>query len=314
MAIFRVEKTRDYTVMSNHHLKNIRISLRAKGLLSIMLSLPENWDYTLKGLARISLEGVDAIRMAIKELEAEGYIVRSRVRNEKGQLTESEYVIYEKPVSNPPAQEEPVQEEPMQVEPMQVEPMQEKPMLENPIQAKPILGEPTLEKSMQLNINILNTKLLNTKLLNTKLLNTNISNPILSNPSTQQNSRDGNGLDRIAVRERYQSVILENLDYEILCQREDKERLDEIVELMLDTVCTSKNSVRIAGDDYPAEVVRSRLLKLSSEHIEYVFDAMKKNTTHVRNIRQYLLAALFNASATIDNYYFSLVNNDLYGT
>ena len=309
--------------MSNHHLKNIRISLRAKGLLSIMLSLPENWDYTLKGLARISLEGVDAIRMAIQELETEGYIVRSRVRNEKGQLTESEYVIYEKPVSNPPAQEEPVQEEPvqeepvqeepmqeepMQVEPMQVEPMQEKPMLEkpmleNPIQAKPILGEPTLEKSMQLNINILNTK----------LLNTNISNPILSNPSTQQNSRDGNGLDRIAVRERYQSVILENLDYEILCQREDKERLDEIVELMLDTVCTSKNSVRIAGDDYPAEVVRSRLLKLSSEHIEYVFDAMKKNTTHVRNIRQYLLAALFNAPATIENYYSALVNNDLYG-
>jgi len=294
MAIFRVEKTMNYTVMSNHHLKNIHISLRAKGLLSIMLSLPENWDYTLKGLARISLEGVDAIRKAIQELEAEGYIVRSRVRNEKGQLTESEYVIYEKPVSNPPAQEEPIQ----------VEPMQEKPMLENPIQAKPILGEPILDKSMQLNINILNTK----------LLNTNISNPILSNPSTQQNSSDGNGLDRIAVRERYQSVILENLDYEILCQREDKERLDEIVELMLDTVCTSRKSVRIAGDDYPAEVVRSRLLKLSSEHVEYVFDAMKKNTTHVRNIRQYLLAALFNASATIDNYYFSLVNNDLYGT
>jgi len=309
MAIFRVEKTRDYTVMSNHHLKNIRISLRAKGLLSIMLSLPENWDYTLKGLARISLEGVDAIRMAIKELEAEGYIVRSRVRNEKGQLTESEYVIYEKPVSNPPAQEEPVQEEPMQVEPMQVEPMQEKPMLENPIQAKPILGEPTLEKSTQLNIYKLNTKL-----LNTKLLNTNISNPILSNPSTQQNSRDGNGLDRIVVRERYQSAILENLDYEILCQREDKERLDEIVELMLDTVCTSKKSIRIAGDDYPAEVVRSRLMKLSSEHIEYVFDAMKKNTTHVRNIRQYLLATLFNAPTTIDNYYSALVNNDLYGT
>ena len=82
---------------------------------------------------------------------------------------------------------------------------------------------------------------------------------------------------------------------------------------MLDTVCTSRKTVRIAGDDYPADVVRSRLLKLSSEHVEYVFGAMKKNTTHVRNIRQYLLAALFNASATIDNYYFSLVNNDLYG-
>jgi len=294
MAVFRVEKNKDYTVISNHHLKNIRISLRAKGLLSIMLSLPENWDYTLKGLARISLEGVDAIRKAIQELEAEGYIVRSRVRNEKGQLTDAEYVIYEKPVHNPPVQEEPVQEEPTQAEPMQ-----ETPMLENPI-----LDTPALEKSTQLNINILNTK----------LLNTNISNPILSNPSSQQNSRDGNGLDTIALRERYQSVILENLDYEILCQREDKERLDEIVELMLDTVCTSRKTVRIAGDDYPADVVRSRLLKLSCEHIEYVFDAMKKNTTHVRNIRQYLLAALFNAPTTIDNYYFVLVNNDLYGT
>jgi len=299
MAVFRVEKTRDYTVMSNHHLKNIRISLRSKGLLSIMLSLPENWDYTLKGLARISLEGVDAIRMAIKELEAEGYIVRSRVRNEKGQLTEAEYVIYEKPASAPPTQEVPVQEQPTQVELVQ-----ENPMLENPIQAEPILDAPALEKSMQLNINILNTK----------LLNTNISNPILSNPSTHQNSRDGNGLDQIALRERYQSVILENLGYEVLCQREDKERLDEIVELMLDTVCTCKKSVRIAGDDYPADVVRSRFLKLSSEHIEYVFDAMKKNTNHVRNIRQYLLAALFNAPTTIDNYYSALVNYDLYGT
>jgi len=303
MAIFRVEKTMNYTVMSNHHLKNIRISLRAKGLLSIMLSLPENWDYTLKGLARISLEGVDAIRMAIKELEAEGYIVRSRVRNEKGQLTDAEYVIYEKPVSNPPAQEEPTQAEPVPEKPVQEKPMREEPMLENPIQAEPILDTPVLEKSTQLNINILNTK----------LLNTNISNPILSNPSTVQNSRDGNGLDRIALRERYQSVILENLDYEILCQREDKERLDEIVELMLDTVCTCRKSVRIAGDDYPTDVVRSRLLKLSCEHIEYVFEAMKKNTSHVRNIRQYLLAALFNATATIENYYFALVNKDLYG-
>ena len=288
MAVFRVEKTKDYTVISNHHLKNIRISLRAKGLLSIMLSLPENWDYTIKGLARISLEGVDAIRKAIQELEAEGYIVRSRVRNEKGQLTDAEYVIYEKPVSNPPAQEEPTP----------AEPMQETPMLENPI-----LDTPVLETSTQLNINILNTK----------LLNTNISNPILSNPSTQQNSRDGNGLDRIALRESYQSVILENLDYEILCQREDKERLDEIVQLMLDTVCTCRKSVRIAGDDYPAEVVRSRFLKLSSEHIEYVFDCLKNNTTRVRNIKKYLLAALYNAPSTMDNYYSSMVNHDLYG-
>ena len=97
MAVFRVERTRDYTVMSNHHLKNRSLSLKAKGLLSVMLSLPDEWDYTLRGLAAISKEGVDAIREAIRELEDAGYIVRSRGRNEKGQLSGTEYVIYEHP-------------------------------------------------------------------------------------------------------------------------------------------------------------------------------------------------------------------------
>ena len=97
MAVFRVERTRDYTVMSNHHLKNRSLSLKAKGLLSVMLSLPDEWDYTLRGLAAISKEGVDAIREAIRELEDAGYIVRSRGRNEKGQLSVTEYVIYEHP-------------------------------------------------------------------------------------------------------------------------------------------------------------------------------------------------------------------------
>ena len=84
MAVFRVEKTRDYTVMANHHLKNRTMTLKAKGLLSLMLSLPDDWDYTLKGLSLISVESIDAIREAVRELERAGYIVRSRERNEKG--------------------------------------------------------------------------------------------------------------------------------------------------------------------------------------------------------------------------------------
>ena len=84
-TVFRVQKTKDFTVMSNHHLKNKDLSLRSKGLLSFMLSLPEDWDYSLKGLATLNKEGIDAIRSAINELEAFGYIERSRVRNEKGQ-------------------------------------------------------------------------------------------------------------------------------------------------------------------------------------------------------------------------------------
>ena len=94
----------------------------------------------------------------------------------------------------------------------------------------------------------------------------------------------------------------------------DRDRLDELVELMVDTVCSNREMIRIAGDDYPAEVVKSRFLKIDSSHIEYVLERMRENTTYVRNIKKYLLAALYNAPATIDSYYASLVNHDLYGS
>ncbi len=97
MAVFRVERNTGYTVMSNHHLRNKELSLKAKGLLSQMLSLPEDWDYTLAGLSHINREKIDAIREAVKELEKAGYIVRSRERDEKGRLRGADYVIYEQP-------------------------------------------------------------------------------------------------------------------------------------------------------------------------------------------------------------------------
>ena len=101
MAVFRVERNKGYTVMSNHHLRNKELTLKAKGLLSQMLSLPEDWDYTLAGLSQINREKIDAIREAIKELERAGYIVRSRERDEKGRLRGADYVIYEQPHTEP---------------------------------------------------------------------------------------------------------------------------------------------------------------------------------------------------------------------
>ena len=130
MAVFRVEKNSGYTVMSNHHLRNRNLSLKAKGLLSQMLSLPEDWDYTLQGLARINRESIDAIRQAIRELEQAGYIQRSRERDEKGRLRGADYVIFELP--------QPI--------PASVSPTLENPTLENPTQENP-----TLENPMQLN-------------------------------------------------------------------------------------------------------------------------------------------------------------------
>ena len=109
MAVFRIDKTRDYTVMSNHHLRNTELSLKAKGLLSLMLSLPDNWDYTTKGLARICKDGVDSICAAVRELEEHRYVIRERVRNENGQLGSIEYTILEQPAEPSPERENPVQ-------------------------------------------------------------------------------------------------------------------------------------------------------------------------------------------------------------
>ena len=117
-------------------------------------------------------------------------------------------------------------------------------------------------------------------------------------------------------RESYRALILENIEYGVLSQNVqlDKDHLDELVELMVDTVCSNREMIRIAGDDYPAEVVKSRFLKIDSSHIEYVLERMRENTTYVRNIKKYLLAALYNAPVTMDSYYASLVSHDLYGS
>ena len=296
MSVFRVEKTRGYTVMSNHHLRNHALSLKAKGLLSQMLSLPDDWDYTLQGLAQINKESIDAIREAVRELERAGYIKRSRERDERGCLRGTVYTIYEQPHA------EPTPEEPAQEEPTQEEPTQEKPTLE-----KPMLEKPTLENPTQLNTK--NTK--KRKRQSTDLSITD-SIPFPSGfPETSAQKRT----ETKEMFESYRELILENIDYDVLASdpHVDHEQLDEIVDLVQETVCSTRSRIRVAGDDYPTEVVRSKLLKLNSEHIRFVMDCLKQNTTRIRNIRQYLLTALFNAPSTMNSYYAALVAHDMAG-
>ena len=254
--------------------------------MSQMLSLPEDWDYTLKGLSLINREKIDAIREAIKELERAGYIVRSRERDEKGRLRGADYVIFEQP--QPPTPDLPTLENPT---------------LDNPTQEKPMLEKPTLENPTQLNTDLQSTH----------------SIPILSpNPSpcgeaATPPERKGTEAAAQSAVDIYREIIKDNIDYHILKQdmKFDSDRLDEIVDLMLETVCTARKRVRIAGDDYPAELVKSKFMKLDGEHIRFVLDCMRENTTKIRNIKQYLKAALFNAPSTIGNYYTSLVAHDM---
>ena len=135
MAVFRVQKTQNYTIMSNHHLRNKALSLKAKGLLSLMLSLPEDWDYTTRGLASICKEGVDGIRATVRELENAGYIIRRRVRDQSGQVRSMEYTVFEQPQK--PEPENPVQAKPEREKPVQAKPAQENPAQENPAQENP---------------------------------------------------------------------------------------------------------------------------------------------------------------------------------
>jgi hypothetical protein len=321
LAIFRVEKTRDYTVMANHHLKNRSLSLKAKGLLSQMLSLPEDWDYTLKGLSMINRESVDAIREAIRELELARYIARTRERNDKGHLKGSDYTIFERPqfVGENADIERPVDIKTASDKPAWNIPTLENPTLDNPTldfpaQDKPMLDFPTLENPTQLNTNRTNTKLPSKNLPNTNQEKTNQSNPhqSISLSSSilyaEEEGWDGNGYDDAAsLRNR----IRKNIEYDYIIPRFSQDRLDEIVDLIVETLCSRKPYIIVAGDEYPASLVKDKLLRLNSSHIEYVIECLDKNTTYIRNIKKYLLTTLFNAPTTIDSYYAAMANHDI---
>ena len=199
------------------------------------------------------------------------------MRDEKGRLRGTEYVIYEQP------------------------PSFDLPTSENPILDYPTQEKPTLENPTQLNIDITNTQESNTDLLNTHSI------PFQSDEAKRNEATKKDF-------EIYRDLIRENIDYAVLVQENpyERDRVDEIVELIVDVLCTGKKRIRVAGNDYPSEVVKSRLLRLNSEHIKFVFDCLRENTTKIRNIRQYLLTTLWNAPATIGNYYSALVNHDLY--
>jgi len=294
MAVFRVQKNKDYTVMSNHHLRNTYLSLKAKGLLSLMLSLPENWDYTLHGLAYISLDGLSSIRAAVGELESAGYLKRRRLRNNKGQLTETEYTILEQP-------------EPIATR--TASPIYENPILDNPTLEKPILEKPTLENRMQLNTYISNKKELITDLSRTH------QSILPTKPQQHRNQIDApksSNADLMDEIEVHRVIIHKNIEYEILLERYDTKQIDELVQLMLDAICSTSQTIRIDRADYPTELVKSRLLTLQCQHIEYVLECLDKNTTKIKNIRNYLLTALYNSVSTIGSYYQAAVNHDFY--
>ena len=274
MAVFRIERTRDYTVMSNHHLKDTALSLKAKGLLSMMLSLPDEWNYTTRGLAAICKEGVDAIGGALRELEKAGYIVRRQLRGPGGRISDTEYTIYEKPCHGA---EEPPEEPGPDTTP---------PDTAFPYLVEPDMVEPSTEKPAE---------------LNTKRSNTHSF--VLSTPELE-------GMKDVYEK---REEIREQIEYDLICTPVNRTQVDEFVELMLEVAMTRSPTIKIGRDaEYPTAFVQQRFEQITSSHIEKVLDGISENNTRVWNAKAYLLAALFNAPSSTDNHYTMLVNHDFH--
>ena len=233
MAVFRINKTRAYTVMSNHHLRDKTLSCKACGLLSKMLSLPEDWDYTSRGLAAICKDGLDSICSALKELEDHGYLERHRMRDEKGVLRDIEYVIFEKPRPKP---KKPVQDKPDPAGPDQENPHPENPDLDNPDVGKPCQGNPAQ----------LNTKQQNTKKPKTGRSNTDSFLPSIpsTEPSGETDEKTEGQTDGTAVRER----IKRQIEYDVMVQRTSRSQMDELVELMVEVEMNRSPTIRFGRD------------------------------------------------------------------
>ena len=296
MAVYRVERTRDYTVMSNHHLKDTALSLKAKGLLSMFLSFPDDWNYSTRGLAAICKEGVDAIGNTIKELEKAGYIVRRQLRGANGRITDTEYIIYEQPQE--PERTGPDMDRPDTTPPDTASPDTGNPDMVDPDAAGPDMDGPDAENHAQLNINQSTTQKSNTQRSNTH------SFPPSAPPAPVE------GMKEIFER---RDEIRAQIEYDFLAIPSNRAQLDEFVEIMLEVALTRTPTMKIGRDaEYPTAFVQQRLQQITATHIEKVLDGIRENTTRVWNTRAYLLAALFNAPSTMDNHYTMQVNHDLH--
>ena len=270
---------------------NLEYSRAASKLYYIRRRNRANWDSWNEQqrkealrLQKICKEGVDAIGAALRELEAAGYIVRHKLRDRQGRISDTEYVIYEQPQLR-------------------------KPDTDSPDTENPYMDKPDTEKPAELNIEKSNTQKQNIYGSSTDSI------PFRDCAADCLPERKGRDAMSLTEIESYRELIQENIGYEYLCQQYEtyREDLDEIVELIVETVCAKRKTTRIAGSDFPHEIVRSRFLKLDNSHIEFVMDCLQKNTTEIRNMKQYLLTVLFNAPTTISNHYTSQVNHDLYG-
>lgn len=364
----RVKRTSGYTIMSNYHLRDMNLSLKASGLLSLVLSLPEDWQYSVKGLTAIVKEGESAVKSALQELEQHGYLRRTEIRTESGKFQGLEYIFLEYPgqledLHNPNGQEQTIQNmqkkmaQKMQIntqngwnntyetlgkaaiidinQPGVTYPTTEKRQLktlqvENPLTENQQSKTPRVENPLTENQHDENTAGGKSTVEKPEVENPTADKPIADN--RRQIIKDINKdiyisinqsnhnipqiekrlIDQIDVMETYRDMIRNNIGYATFSAAE-KGKVDDLVNLMVETLMlqdSENKTIRIAGEKKPVSVVKSVFLNLDMSHIRYVLESLNNTTSHITNIKSYLLTALYNAPLTINNYYQAKVNHD----
>ena len=314
MTKYTIKKEKDFVQIPNSILTSPDISLKAKGILALMLSLPDNWKFSIEGIASKCKESKECIGSAIKELESAGYIKRSMKHGDDGKITGMEYEIFEepyavveaeehndeKPCEDKPCTANPSAKKPCTEELSEEKPLMDKPSTENPSMDLPMKGKPSEENPWE-----------NNTIINKKENNNILFNNIQSNPISSKNKISFN----MSEIELTKFTVEENIDYDILIERfpNRKAMIDEIVDLMVEVLCSNREFITIASDTHPIEQVKERFESIDSGHIEYILECLDKTTTDIRNIKQYLLSVIFNAPQTMDNYYTAAVKHDLYG-
>lgn len=299
MGVFRVEKNKNYTVMSNTHLRDKDLSLKAKGLLSLMLSLPDDWDYTLRGLAAINKESINTISAIVNELIEHGYIIRQQIRGTAGRFGDIDYIIFESPEECEQYILEHEEKEDAQIE--DISPCHKNcDTVETPINSglEPCHKKPYTETrdtdSCDAN-----------KILNKQ--NTNITNNLSIHPKD-------NNKTYVEFYEQMLEQIKQNIGYDILsCDRSDEIGLiDTIVDTIMDVMLTPKDEiVHVGSRDRPVSLVQARFIKLQMEHVTYVMDCVNNTTSKIANIRAYLRTSLYNAPDSMQLFYHNWVMHDM---
>lgn len=383
MQKVKADRTGNFTVINNYHLHDRNISTSAKALMTLLLSLPEDWKLSVKGIAKILNESEYAIRRMMKELETGGYLKKEQRKDENGRYRETEFTVYEVPQQEAPVCvpetayqtdadiQYPIMDTDspaalggqgdesgtdtdtapdMGSQPAGVcttaqspvfpesSPLVEIQQTDNPHMDNPHMGKPLVKSPSAEILTLQNTD-------NNKRL---YNNPIYPNPVSHEGSDANDGTDkrplpsqhgqgsssfrqvkppaqtsdrrksaevpRGGLYGRYRDLILGNIGYDSLkiSLPHETETVDGLVELILEVLCGTKPYIRIAGEEKPRELVKARFLKLRCDHMIYILDCLRENTSRVSNVKQYLLAVLFNAPATMEGYYTLRVGHDLF--